>query len=167
MSDDDILDELHVSQGQIILDAGCGNGYMSEKFAKRVGKNGIVYAVDIEEISITHLQKEITEQNIIPMVADITKTTPFSDSFFDLIYLSTVLHIFSVNQIATFTKEIKRILKPGGTLAIVTFKKVHTCFGPPFERKDSPEELKRKVDLLPKKCAEAGEYFYMQLFENN
>lgn len=166
LNDDNILDELQVYHGQTILDAGCGTGYMSEKFAERVGKNGIVYATDIEETSIINLQKEINKNNIIHMVADITQTTQFANSFFDLIYLSTVFHIFSVNQIVNFTKEIKRILKPRGTLAIVTFKKVNTCFGPPIERKDSPEELRRKIDLFPKKCVEAGEYFYMQIFEN-
>lgn len=167
LNDDIILDELPVYHGQTILDAGCGNGYMSEKFADHVGEKGIVYAVDKEELSIKNLKKENDKNNLIFMVADITTTTQFADCFFDLVYLSTVLHIFSADQVERFIKETKRILKPGGTLAIVTFKKVDTPFGPPVESKESPEELRRTIDLIPKKCVEAGTYFYMQLFTNS
>jgi len=165
LDDDHIIRELELCSGQTILDGGCGNGYMTKKFARQVGSRGIVYATDIEQITITNLQKEVKGASIVPLVADITQTTLFAPSFFDLIYLSTVVHIFSDRQLAGCIKEMRRILKPGGILAVVTFKKIDTCFGPPIEAKDSPEELRRKIVLRPKKYVEAGEYFYMQLFE--
>ena len=41
-----ILACLDVTPGQVILDAGCGNGYMAKEFAERTGAAGMVYALD-------------------------------------------------------------------------------------------------------------------------
>jgi len=35
-----ILENLIIMPGQIVLDAGCGNGYMAKEFAKLTGKTG-------------------------------------------------------------------------------------------------------------------------------
>ena len=84
----------------------------------------------------------------------------------DLVYLSTVFHIFSYIQIVGFEIEIKRILKPGAQLAIVNIHKKETPFGPPLEIRSSPEELRQKISLTPNGFIEVGDYFYMQLFVN-
>ncbi len=41
-----ILRELNIFSGQIILDAGCGTGYMSKEFSKILNNTGKVYALD-------------------------------------------------------------------------------------------------------------------------
>ncbi|MEJ2660193.1 MAG: class I SAM-dependent methyltransferase, partial [Desulfobacteraceae bacterium] len=120
LNDEIILQNLDICIGQTILDAGCGNGYMAKKFSKLVGKTGKIYALDTDKGLVARLKKEIGERsNINAFVADITKRTDIEDSSIDLIYLSTVFHIFSDIQIFGFEKEINRILKPGAQLAII------------------------------------------------
>lgn len=160
-----ILDNLTIYPGQNILDAGCGNGYMSKRFSELVGNTGIVYALDPDKEAINNLKKEVNNTNIKPLVGDITKTTELRESSIDLGYLSTVFHIFSDEQITCFEKEIKRTLKSKATLAIVNINKEKTPFGPPLEMRFSPEELKRKLSLTPQKLITVGKHFYMQLFE--
>jgi len=160
-----ILNNLQIYPGQTILDAGCGNGYMSKRFSELVGNNGRVYALDPDKEAINNLKKEVEKTNIEPLVGDITKTTELKDCSIDLIYLSTVFHIFSDDQVVHFEKEIKRILRPKAKLAIVNIKKENTPFGPPIEMRSSPEELKQKLSFTPKQLIEVGEYFYMQIFE--
>ena len=166
MNDEHILDALKISVGQTILDAGCGNGYMAIKFSKLVGDTGKIYAIDLDNVSISNLKKEVENSNITAFVGDITKPTVFEKSSIDLVYLSTVFHIFSNEKIAGFINEIKRILKPNGTLAIVNINKEETSFGPPIEMRSSPEELKQKITLSPLKLIFVGDHFYMQAFEN-
>lgn len=161
-----ILENLKICPGQTILDAGCGNGYMSEKFARLVGDTGIVYALDQDTHFIDTLKSEVKGTNIQPLVGDICNTTELDKCSIDLVYLSTVFHIFSGSQIVLFEKEIKRILRPKAKLAIVNIIKEDTPFGPPVEMRSSPEELKEKISLTPKKLIAVNEYFYMQLFEN-
>jgi ubiquinone/menaquinone biosynthesis C-methylase UbiE len=163
---DMILRELNVHHGQTILDAGCGNGYMSREFSKVLNNTGKVYALDPDRETIEALRRETEGTNIEAMLGDITKTTPIEGSSIDLIYLSTVLHGFSENQIANFQEEAKRLLKPNARLAIVEIVKQKTPFGPPLGMRFSPEELKQTITLFPKNFVQLGQYFYMQIFEN-
>jgi ubiquinone/menaquinone biosynthesis C-methylase UbiE len=166
LNDKKILENLDICPGQTILDAGCGNGYMAKKFSELVGKTGKIYALDPDKQSIAKLKKEVEMTNIEAFVSDITKATRLKAASIDLVYLSTVFHIFSESQIEEFVTEIRRILKPNARLAIVNIKKEDTPFGPPIEMRSSPEELRRKVPLIPKILVEVSEHFYMQVFEN-
>jgi ubiquinone/menaquinone biosynthesis C-methylase UbiE len=159
-----ILDSLDLSAGQTVLDAGCGNGYMAKEFAEIVTDTGKVFALDPHEESIDALKKESKGTDIEPFVGDITAATKLEDSSIDLIYISVVLHGFSDSQIASFSKEAKRLLKPGGKLAILENKKEEAPFGPPLEIKISPEELKQAIDLTPDKLVEITQHFYLQIF---
>ncbi|HHP7236499.1 MAG TPA: methyltransferase domain-containing protein [Desulfobacterales bacterium] len=166
LNDEKILANLDICAGLTILDAGCGNGYMAKKLSELVGKTGKIYALDPNKQSIANLKIEVEMTNIEAFVGDITKPTRLKAASIDLIYLSTVFHIFSESQIEGFVTEIKRILKPNARLAIVNIKKEDTPFGPPVEMRSSPEELRRKVPLIPKILVEVSEHFYMQVFEN-
>lgn len=163
---DIILHELNILPGQTILDAGCGNGYMSKEFSRVLNNTGKVYALDPDREAIETLKEETKETNIETIEADITKTTPLEESSIDLIYLSTVFHGFAKDQIKDFQKEVKRLLKPNARLAIVEIQKQDTPFGPPLDIRFSPEELKQTINLNPKALVEVGQYFYMQIFEN-
>jgi ubiquinone/menaquinone biosynthesis C-methylase UbiE len=160
-----ILKELDIFPGQTILDAGCGNGYMSKEFSRLLNNTGKVYALDPDDDAIKVLAEEVKGNNITPILEDITKTTTLQSSSIDLIYLSTVLHGFSKSQVDGFQKEIKRLLKPHGILAIVEIKKEPAPFGPPMDIKFSAQELQEIFTLVPKKTVEIGQYFYMQTFE--
>lgn len=160
-----ILQELDFFPGQTILDAGCGNGYMSKEFSRLLKNTGKVYALDPDDDAIEVLAGEVKGSNITPISEDITKTTSLQSSSIDLIYLSTVLHGFSRSQVRGFQEEVKRLLKPNGIFAIVEIKKEPAPFGPPMDIKFSPQELKEIFTLVPKKTVEIGQYFYMQTFE--
>ena len=159
-----IIKALKIHPGQNILDAGCGNGYMSKEFAKLVGSAGKIYAIDAYEESIKQLKSETDYGNMAVMLGDITKKTEIEDSSIDLIYLSMVFHGFTSSQRVSFLNEVKRILKPGGILAIVEINKGDTPFGPPTDVRVSPEEMAEKVRLDKETLIKIGDYFYMQTF---
>jgi len=164
-NDEIILEKLNIRRGQSILDCGCGRGYMARKFSKLVGNTGKIYALDPDREMIGNLKKEVEkESNIHALVGDITGRTELKEFSIDLAYLSMVFHMFSDKQIVGFEKEINRILRPKAQLAIVNIRKEDTPFGPPLERRYSPEELRGKLSLTPMELYEVGEHFYLQLF---
>ncbi len=161
-----ILKAINIQIGQTILDAGCGNGYMSKVFSKEVTESGKVYALDPNTEFIEVLRKKTQGTNIETIEGDITKPTQINQSSVDLIYLSAVIHRFSKQQMQGFLREAKRLLKPNAVLAIVEIEKKQTPFGPPLNMRLSPEDLKDIVPLAPLNTIQVGEYFYIQIFEN-
>ncbi|MDY0096647.1 MAG: class I SAM-dependent methyltransferase [Candidatus Vecturithrix sp.] len=167
LNKDIILNALDILPGQIIVDVGCGNGYMAKEFSRLLNNTGKVYALDRADEAIEQLKREAEGTNIVPIEADITQRIALQDASIDLIYLSTVFHIFSDGQRKNFQNEVKRILKPKGRVAIVEIEKRETPFGPPQNMKVSPEELRQFFKMQPASLLKVGEHFYMQLFENN
>lgn len=161
-----ILKALNIKPGQTILDAGCGNGYMSKVFSTEVTQSGKVYALDPDKYFIKTLKNETQGTNIETIEGDITRKNKLNESCVDVIYLSTVIHSFSQQQMQGFLQEAKRLLKTDALLAIVEIEKKETPFGPPLELRYSPEELKEIVPMVPVNTVQVGEHFYMQIFQN-
>lgn len=159
-----ILSALAIEPEQVVLDAGCGNGYMSRVFSTMVGERGKVCALDPDETAIATLQEQTVGSNVVPLVGDITTDTGLPQGAFDLIYLSTVVHGFSPEQLKGFEREARRLLAPGGKLAIVEIVKRNTPFGPPLDRRFSPQELRQALGLQPLSTVGVGEFFYLQTF---
>jgi ubiquinone/menaquinone biosynthesis C-methylase UbiE len=160
-----ILSSLSITSGQVILDAGCGNGYMAKEFARPAGTAGMVYALDPDATLIDTLKSDTVGTKVEPFVGDITKKTKLRTSSIDIIYLSTVIHGFTKTQMEGFLREVKRLLKPGGRLAIVEIRKEETPFGPPLEMRFSPEELRQTIKLRSTLLVDIGQYFYLQIFQ--
>lgn len=161
-----ILKALNIKAGQIVLDVGCGNGYMSKIFSNLVSRTGKVYALDPDRCFIEVLKNNAKGTNIEAMEGDITTQTKLKRSSVDLIHISTVIHGFSQQQMQGFIQEARRLLKPNAILAIVEIVKKETPFGPPLTMRYSPEELKRIIPMVPGNTVQVGEHFYMQIFQN-
>jgi ubiquinone/menaquinone biosynthesis C-methylase UbiE len=167
LDNDLILQALDVQAGQTILDAGCGNGYMSKLFSAKVTASGSVVAMDPDQQFLAVLARETKGTNIVTLAGDITKPTTLRPSSIDLLYISTVIHGFSKNLLQGFFRESKRLLKPNSILAIVEIEKKETPFGPPLSSRYSPEELKEIVPMVPVRTLTVGDHFYLQLFRTD
>jgi ubiquinone/menaquinone biosynthesis C-methylase UbiE len=161
-----IINALEIKPGQTIIDAGCGNGYMTKIFSQTVSTSGKVYAIDRDKYFIEKLSDETKGTNVASIEGDITNLDQLTDHSADLIYVSTVIHALPKQKLMVFLKEVKRVLTPNALLAIVEIEKKETPFGPPMENRYSPEELIQAVPIVPLKTIMVGEYFYMQVFQN-
>ena len=161
-----ILGAMQIVPGQTVLDAGCGNGYMAREFARLLEGKGKVIALDVDGEAVAALREETEGSIIEAMEGDMTARTALEDASMDMIYLSTVVHGFPPDKMAGFVAEVKRLLKPRGCLAIMEIQKKEMPFGPPLEKRFTPEELQRVIGLTPLKTVEVGPHFYLQLFEN-
>ena len=53
-----------IGEGITVVDYGCGTGRYSKEFARLVGEKGKVYAVDIHELAIEAVKREIEKMGL-------------------------------------------------------------------------------------------------------
>jgi ubiquinone/menaquinone biosynthesis C-methylase UbiE len=166
-----VLGYIGVSEGDRFLDLGSGEGYFSIAASQAVGKDGFVYAFDVDEESIARLRNEIADRkitNIDASVVDITKMLPLADESISLVFMSNVLHGLVADGDAEGTfKEIARVTAHNGKFAVVEFKKQESPMGPPLSMRLSPEDveaLARGYGFSNESTQEVGPYHYAIIF---
>lgn len=171
-----LLSSLNIAEGETLLDAGCGDGYLAVIASGIVGPSGAVYAVDVFEESLARLRAEVDRKgitNLKPIRADITKKIPLSDGAAGVCLLVNVLHGFVVNgEDKRALGEIARVLARAGRLVVVEFKKTAEGAetdspGPPVSQRISKQETIVRVapfDLAVESSFEAGPHHYAVVF---
>jgi SAM-dependent methyltransferase len=102
-----------VKDGAAVLDVGSGTGALS--FAARVvDPSGTIEGVDISPAFVEFATKQHPEARIHFQVGDAQKL-PFADASFDAALSMLVLNF--VPDPALAVREMRRVTKPGGTLA--------------------------------------------------
>ena len=135
----EVLKRLELKKNMIAADFGSGSGGWAIPLAK-ILEEGKVYAIDILEEPLSALRAKVKIEklfNIETRKADLEKgTTLLSDSC-DLVLMTNLL--FECQDKKSVLKEGERVLKPGGKILVVDWKK-DAPFGPKG-REVLPEEI--------------------------
>ncbi|PIO22443.1 hypothetical protein AB205_0008120, partial [Aquarana catesbeiana] len=96
------------------VDVGCGTGQNTRILAPYFKK---VLGIDISEAQAEEAKKATVSPNVTYSICP-AEEVPVPDASVDLLTSSIAAHYFTIEP---FLKEVNRILKPGGCLAIFTF----------------------------------------------
>ena len=94
-----------------LAEFGCGTGFYTQVL---VGKADSVLATDISPGMLALAKERITAANVTFQVED-CQATSFPGEVFDTTFISLVIHFTEPEKTLA---EMRRILKPGGTLII-------------------------------------------------
>ncbi|HEY82720.1 MAG TPA: methyltransferase domain-containing protein [Dehalococcoidia bacterium] len=121
---DKIIERSGIKPGMTVMDLGCGSGAFTLSVAQAVGEQGRVYAVDIQPAMLRQLERKLARpENESIRNIELTQASagalPFPDASFDLVYMVTVLQ--EIPDKGQALREITRVLRPGGLLAVSEF----------------------------------------------
>jgi 2-polyprenyl-3-methyl-5-hydroxy-6-metoxy-1,4-benzoquinol methylase len=117
-----LLEALEVKKGQRICDLGCGNGFYTLELARRVGPDGLVYAVDIQPEMLRMLSRRAAEEgldNIRPILGTVVDPRLPAGKV-DLVLCIDVYHEFSHPEL--MLARIRESLSAEGQLVLAEFR---------------------------------------------
>lgn len=109
-----ILTRLQGKEEMHILDLGCGRGFYS-KAASLLYPKASITAFDRNKAYLNQAQETVGNENVTFIEGDAT-SLPFADNQFDRVICSELLE--HVPNDTVVMAEIKRVLKPGGSVLI-------------------------------------------------
>jgi SAM-dependent methyltransferase len=97
-----------------LLDLGCDDGSFTEQLSKAAG--GVNRAVGVEIVE--EARHEALQRGIEAVPGDLNAELPFESDSFDLVHANQVIE--HVVMLDTFVGEIRRVLRPGGSVVVCT-----------------------------------------------
>jgi predicted methyltransferase len=121
---DAIVQAIGLKKGMRVADVGAGTGLFTRLFAKEVGPEGVVYAVDIAENFVRHIERQAREaglKNIRGVVCD-PDNVKLPPQSIDLAFICDTYHHFEFP--AKTMRSIHTALVPGGQVILIDFHRI-------------------------------------------
>jgi predicted methyltransferase len=114
----EVIDALGVKSGHRVADIGCGFGYFTFRLAARVGAEGKVYAVDIDEGAVDKVRQRKEREKLAQVEPILGKSDdPRLPNDLDAVLIVDTYHEF--REYDRMSQAVFRALKPGGRLVII------------------------------------------------
>jgi ubiquinone/menaquinone biosynthesis C-methylase UbiE len=113
------LTHVFVGNGSKVLDVGCGGGRTVQKLAGMTTVSK-VFGIDLSEESVAISRKtngQLIGSGRVEIIHGTVSRLPFAENVFDLVTAVETYYFWP--DLVTDLREIARVLKPGGQLAIM------------------------------------------------
>lgn len=132
-----VLETLNLKNPKVLVDIGAGTGIFAREFAKKIHE-GKIYACDSSEIMVNWMKENIEDKNIIPILSS-ESSVGLEYGIADLVYMITVHH--ELFEPENLLRETHKLLKTGGKIAIIDWRKEEMADGPSIEKRISEETI--------------------------
>lgn len=142
----EVIEALALRKGEVVADIGSGTGYFAVRFARGVGEAGSVYAVDVSPDMVRHLNRRLRDhgiRNVVTVLAEPDDPLLPDASIDRFVIVDTWHHI---EDQAGYLEKMKRMLRPGGQVVHIDFKKGELPVGPPPGHKIAREDIVAQME---------------------
>ncbi|MFT4539194.1 MAG: ubiquinone/menaquinone biosynthesis C-methylase UbiE, partial [Planctomycetota bacterium] len=120
----EIAQAMKLETGMAVADIGAGTGLFLKPIGDQVGESGIVYAVDISPVFITHL-RERAQKDGLPQVQPVLcgqRSCDLPEASVDAAFICDTYHHFEYP--ASTLASLFSAIRAGGELLIVDFERI-------------------------------------------
>jgi ubiquinone/menaquinone biosynthesis C-methylase UbiE len=138
-----VMDLLGIKRGSHVADVGAGSGWFTVRSARRVGKEGIVYAVEINPEYIRHIKRRAKREKLSNIRTVLGKP---DDPMLPQAGIDAVLLLKTYHEIAhpiPFLRRLRTSLRSGARLGLI-------------DRNGKCDDHGVDADVVIKEAAEAG-----------
>ncbi len=161
---DEVVRALQLRKGESVADIGAGSGYFSFRMASEVGPGGRVYAIDVQPEMVVHLNERIRDSGLSNVVSVLSRPNDplLADSSVDRFFICDTWH--HIPDQTDYLALLRRMLKPGGQIVMIDFKKEELPFGPPTAMKIAREDLIAQMEESGFRVAKEHTFLPYQYF---
>ncbi|HTY92222.1 MAG TPA: class I SAM-dependent methyltransferase [Methanocella sp.] len=144
MDPDVILSKAGLKPGMTIVDIGCGQGYFAVPAARIVGPKGRVYGIDVDADALELVDRKASDAGLnIKTIAAEAESAVACEGCADIAFFGICLHDFQDPQ--KVLANARKMLRLGGRLADLDWKKEPMEGGPPLEIRLSEQKASRLI----------------------
>ena len=116
---DRVMDLLGVREGRSVADIGAGSGWFTVRAARRVGPGGSVYAVEINEEFVKHIERRAAEEKLANVRAVLGRgdDPALPPSSVDAVLILKTYH--EVEQPVRLLANLRRSLREGALVGVI------------------------------------------------
>ena len=113
------MDILGMAPGKGVADIGAGSGWFSVRAARRVGRTGIVYAVDINPEAVRHIDRRVRSESLanVRTILSTPDDPMLPKEAVDAVLLLKTYH--EVSDPVALLGHLRPALRPGARLGII------------------------------------------------
>ena len=138
---DQVMSALAIGEGDVVADIGAGSGYFSERFSRRVGASGHVYATDVQEPMLARLRTRVADRGLtnVEVVRAAFDDPSLPDGCCTVVFFSSVYK--EIDGRVAYVRKLARALEPGGRVAVLEYRPDADGPGPPHEMRLDPSQV--------------------------
>jgi predicted methyltransferase len=162
---DQVMDALHVAEGTIVADLGAGGGWFTVRLARRVGRNGRVYAVDVQRLMKEAIERRVQREgytNVTTILGDDDDPRLPSDGRTDAVLIVDAFH--EMEKPVLVLQNVARTLKPQGRIGIIDYRPGEGGPGPRAEERVPPNVVVADAGAAGLKLVEQHTFLPYQYF---
>ena len=109
----------YVREGMVVADIGCGMGYFSIALAKIVGKQGLVFAVDLQQKMLEFLNRRARKAGVLDRIRSINAKDDDIMLREPVDFVLAFWMVHEVKDIPLFFRHVHSVLKKSGKFLYV------------------------------------------------
>jgi len=116
---DYVLRELDIRPGDVVVDIGAGDGFWAERMAKFVGKEGTVYASEVEQNKVDRMKEKFGDLPQVKPYLCPTDGTGLAENSCELAFLSKTYHHLDADGRVDYLRHLRQVVRPTGRLCVI------------------------------------------------